>query len=60
MPMITVVITLLIPGSGKSALAETLLTEYSDKGIEVISSDKIRQTIMEKYKDKRKGDEVEM
>lgn len=58
--VIFVVITLLIPGSGKTCLVEAIEKEYPNLNLEVVSSDKIRQKVMEKYKSKRKGHEIEI
>lgn len=45
-----------MPGSGKSTLAEYLNENYPELEITTISSDKIRQQVMQKYKGKRKGE----
>lgn len=47
--MITVVVPLLIPGSGKSVLGDRL---NNSKHVRVVSSDKMRANIMKEYREK--------
>ena len=46
----------MIPGSGKTALCEYIVGRNPEKNIQIVSSDKIRQKIMEKEKKTRKDD----